>query len=206
VSKPRVIARPLSARERRELEEGPLPKVVEDDDWQPEPAWEARACQALLMEIIRRAVHDYVLYRQHRNAEFKQRAENAYIWLFEEEPGHPAWKTREQALFRVLDGKREVVEVGSRRLTSFLSICEACELDPEEVRTRARATTVDSILRSGRRTERRKPRSSSEPMNIETHSFCVDIDVDALDAETAYDQTGGYGSGSREDYAFDSQW
>lgn len=174
---------------------------LEPSAWDPEPLYEASRCQALLMEIIRRATHDWVLYRNHRRIDRRALASQAYTWLFEEEPGHPAWKDRERALFRVEDDEsgESAVEVGSRRLTSFLSICEACNLDPEAVRERAREMTVESIMHSGRRIERRRPKNT-DSLSIDTHSVVVDVDIDSLDVENTsgsgdyYDSRYGYGS------------
>jgi hypothetical protein len=178
-------------------------EVDEESPWDPEPLYEASRCQAFLMEVIRRAAHDYVLYRQHKRMDLKMLAEQAFTWLFEEEPGHPAWKQRERALFKVVDGVSgdEVVEVGSRRLTSFLSICEACNLDPGAVRDRVREMTVESIMRTGRHVERRKPRANADATSIETHAIVVDIDMDALDAEAQSDYYD-----SRDSYGIDHSW
>jgi hypothetical protein len=198
--KPRVVKKAPKRvlEERVALETSP-------SEWDPEPLYEASRCQALLMEIIRRAAHDYVLYRQHRKLELKMLADQAYTWLFEEEPGHPAWKSRERALFKLgEEGTGTTVEVGSRRLTSFLSICEACNLDPDAVRERAKEMTVESIMRTGRHIERRKSRPNAEALSIETHSVVVDIDIDALDAEN---QTGSHDyRDSRDSYGVDSAW
>jgi len=196
-TKPKTIRKALRRR-TEELE-------VTPSHWDPEPLYEASRCQALLMEVIRRAAHDYVLYRQHRKLDLKMLADQAFTWLFEEEPGHPAWKNRERALFRVEDeGGQATVEVGSRRLTSFISICEACNLDPEAVRQRAREMTVESIMRTGRHIERRKSRPNADAMSLETHSVVVDIDIDSLDAEN---QTGSHDYyESRESYGMDSTW
>lgn len=206
--KPRVPR--LHTKARRQ----PLPEREEELDaalderespWDPEPLYEASRCQALLMEIIRRAAHDYVLYRQHHRLELKALAEQAYIWLFEEEPGHPAWKSRERALFQVTEGGQALVEVGSRRLTSFLSICETCGLDPEAVRQRAREMTVESIMHTGRHIERRRAQKGGESLSIETHSVVVDVDMDSLEAEAQ----GGFGGDyydSRESYGIDHAW
>lgn len=198
--KPRVIKKP--------------PRVEEDEDlapsaWDPEPVYEASRCQAFLMEIIRRAAHDYVLYRQARKMELKALAEQAYTWLFEEEPGHPAWKDRERALFKIEDEEtgQPAIEVGTRRLTSFLSICEACNLDPEAVRDRAREMTVEQVTRTGRRIERRSTKSSDDSMSMETHSIVADIDIYALEAETEKSwATGGHDYSYEPRESFDSGW
>jgi hypothetical protein len=132
-----------------------------------------------------------VLYRQHTKFEMRQRAQHAYTWIFEEEPGHKAWRERETAVFLVENGEgRNALEVGSRRLTSFISICEIVGLEPEAVRSRAREMTVESITKTGRHAERR--RSAPESSSMESHSVVLDIDLDALDAEPSdYSQYGG---------------
>lgn len=201
IPKPKLVRRPSTARRKADEEDLEL----EPSPWDPEPLYEASRCQALLMEIIRRAAHDWVLYRQHHRLELKMLADQAHTWLFEEEPGHPAWKDRERALFKVTDDRGQAtIEVGSRRLTSFLSICEACGLDPEAVRDCARAMTVESIMHTGRHVERRKSRPSSESMSIETHSVVVDIDIDSLDAENQSGSNDYYDT--RDNYGIDNSW
>lgn len=193
--KSKPLRRPV-ARPKREPE-----LELPESAWDPEPVYEASRCQAFLMEIIRRAVSDWVQYRQARKLELKALAEQAYTWLFEEEPGHPAWKDRERALFKVEDEEtgQTTIEVGTRRLTSFLAICEACGLNPESVRERARETTIEQVTRTGRRIERRNSKASKETVSIESHSVVVDIDLDSLDAEehtSSYDYySSGYSQG-----------
>lgn len=204
--KPKRVPRPKKVI-RRKPAPPPEPVYVdgeEPSEWDPEPLYEASRCQALLIEIIRRAAHDYVLYRQHRRMELRALAEHAFVWLFQEEPGHPAWKTRERAVFHVDSEERPTtVEVGSRRLTSFLSICEACSLDPETVRERARRMTVDEIMRAGRHIERRPSRPSQDAMSLETHSV-VDIDIELLDPENSSSSSDYYDS--RDSYSVDHAW
>jgi hypothetical protein len=167
----------------------PILRLVEDveeadpSEWDPEPLHEAKRCQALLLEIIRRATHDWVLYRGHASPDKKELARQAYVWLFEEEPGHKAWKEREKALFKLRGegGGPDMVEVGTRRITSFLSICEIVGVDPDAVRKRAKEMTPESIMRTGRHAERRKPQTESS--SIEAHGLVVDIDLDSLDAD-----------------------
>jgi hypothetical protein len=104
-------------------------------------------CRALLFEIVRRAIHDWVLYRSSRRLKNKQLAEEAYHWLFEEtEDGAEA---KERA--------REGTE-----LTSFLSICQALDLDPEAVRRRARQLTPKDVLSVGRPPTYRRPQPSTD--------------------------------------------
>jgi hypothetical protein len=197
--KPKTIRKPKPRRAE------PVELEVAPSAWDPEPRYEASHCKALLMEIILRAAHDYVLYRQHRKRDLKALAEQAYTWLFEEEPGHPAWTSRERALFQIETEEGQTqVEVGSRRLTSFLSICEICGLDPDDVRQRAREMTVESIMRTGRHIERRKSRPNSEMMSVEMHSVVGGIDIESLDAENQTSSSDYYDS--RNSYGVDSPW
>lgn len=179
VVKPRTTKKPPRRLEDVESVE------LSPSAWDPEPVYEASRCKAFLMEIIRRAASDWVQYRQARKMELRALAEQAFTWLFEEEPGHPAWKDRERALFKIEDEdtKRPMIEVGTRRITSFLAICEACNLDPEVVRARAREMTVEQATRTGRRIERRNLKGNSDSISIESHSVVVDVDLDALDVE-----------------------
>jgi hypothetical protein len=89
----------------------------------------------LLIEVLRRAAHDWVLYRASTRLLQKQIADEAYQWLFKEVPGSRAW------VERALCGKQ---------LTSFTCICEILSLDPEAVRTYVRGLTIKEILSTGR--------------------------------------------------------
>jgi len=104
-------------------------------------------CKALLLEVIRRASHDWVLYRTSGVMPKRKLAEDAYIWLFQEEPGHGAWAER---------------TANRKDFTSFLSICELLDLDPEAVRKRVRTLTIQQVLSVGRPAEYRRPDASVE--------------------------------------------
>lgn len=104
-------------------------------------------CRALLLEVIRRAGYDWVLYRGSRRLKTKQIAEDAYHWLFEEKPGDASWAQRKE------EGKE---------LTSFLAICEALDLDPEYVRDTIRKLTVKDVLSVGRPATHRKIEVNTE--------------------------------------------
>jgi hypothetical protein len=97
--------------------------------------------RALMYELIRRAAHDWVLYRTSTRLELRDLAHDAYIWLFEEEPDQPIWEVRKR------DGKL---------LTSLYCICEVLELDVEFVREHVRQMTPKKIKTAGRPPERRK--------------------------------------------------
>jgi len=127
-------------------------------------ALEASACRALLLEVIRRAAFDWVLYRSSSDIAKKQWAETAYIWLFEETPRSATWSTRQR------DGKL---------LTGFVTVCTILDLDPDQVRSRVRKMTVQSILSAGRPAERRKGKVSDEVMHSEDLRV-FDVDVSTL--------------------------
>lgn len=141
------------------------PKEVSTESaWDPEPISseiEVSRCRAMLLEIIRRAAHDWVLYRQHDRLHLKQIAEDAFIWLFEEEPGHH-WATMR---------KEE-----DRHITGFINICEELDLDPEVVRAHVRKMDVKSIMSAGRPAERRH-REVQEEHNYSEHGVSTDVDV-----------------------------
>jgi hypothetical protein len=157
-------ARPVaSARVRSQR---PPPTVIrqpvrEQTAWDPEThieRIEASRYRALLLEVVKRAIHDWVLYRGHTALDMRELAESAYIWLFEEEPGHAWYKMRERE---------------GHTIVSFVVICEICDLDPSYVRERARNTTVKQIMTAGRPAERRCPKRevSYEEHAVETVSI-----------------------------------
>lgn len=97
--------------------------------------FEPAGCKMLLLEILRRAAHDWVLYRSSTRLLQKQIAEEAYHWLFVEEPGTRAW------VDRAMDKKE---------LTSLFGICEVLSLEPEVVRHYVKGLTIKEILSTGR--------------------------------------------------------
>jgi hypothetical protein len=102
---------------------------------------EINGCKMLLLEIVRRTAFDWVLYRSSRRLVQKILAEQAYRWLFLENPGTPEWNER----------RREGKDV-----TSFVSICEALDLDPDKVRSHIRNLTPKNVSSVGRPAEYRK--------------------------------------------------
>lgn len=106
-----------------------------EDDSVARDAQDANGARSVLIEIMRRASYDWVLYRSSLRTEQRKLAEDAYIWLFLEEPGHPAWELRQA------EGKG---------LTSFLSICDIFDVDPELIRSKVRRLTPQRVLMSGR--------------------------------------------------------
>lgn len=116
---------------------------------------EASRARALLLELIRRAAHDWVLYRTSRRMEKRELAQSAYTWLFEEKAGHP-W-----AIMRKSEG---------RHLTGFLSICSLLDLDPDYVRERVRQMTPQGIKMAGRPAEHRRRHGGQEAEYYVEHS------------------------------------
>lgn len=140
----------------------PLPKLVfdaiaHDTAFRPkDPIFieqEVNGCKALLLEVIRRAAHDWVLYRTSRRMIQKKLAEDAYTWLFVEKPGHPNWIERDRQ---------------GKHITSFLSICSELDLDVNSVRMYVRKLTLKNVKSVGRPVEYRR-RDSCPPMLDEDH-------------------------------------
>lgn len=125
---------------------------------------EAGSCRALLLEIIRRASFDWVLYRNSSKLVMKALAEEAHHWLFLEDEGSQSW------VFRARTGKG---------LLAFLTICDTLDLEPKTVRARVRELTERDIMGAGRPAERRKARHGDEPMSGDEHPV-FDVDVDSL--------------------------
>lgn len=98
-------------------------------------------CKALLLEIIRRAAYDWVLYRTSKVYNKRKLAEGAYSWLFKEGPGHLDWFERNN---------------NDKSITSLVAICSALELDIEMVRGHIRRLTVKNVMSIGRPAEYRK--------------------------------------------------
>jgi hypothetical protein len=164
-----------------------VPVEAPGDESSDNPEIEASRCRAFLLEIVRRAVHDWVLYRQQEKRDLKLLAHNAYIWLFEEEPGHKWWETRESSYVAVRnDDGTTSFEKGVRSATSFLAICEAVGISPERVRKQARSMTVESILRAGRPAERRK---GADNVSLEEHGVVINVDLQSLDEPVGGDDS-----------------
>jgi len=126
---------------------------------------EASACRALLLEIVRRAAFDWVLYRSSSKLINRQLAEGAHSWLFIEEPDSSL------GLIRHKSGKS---------LTSFVAICELLDLDPDSVRERIKLLTRQEIMNAGRPAERRKHKTISEDALHTDDLRVFDVDVDCL--------------------------
>lgn len=153
--------------------------------WDPEelsyspladPVMEASSCRALLLEVVRRAAYDWVLYRQSSKLQNKVLAESAFHWLFVEEPGSSAWSQRRR---------------GEKELTAFLSICDVIGLDPERVRARIRQLTERDIMGAGRPAERRKSKQGGEEALTSDEHSVFDVNIDELPNFDPMFATGG---------------
>lgn len=126
---------------------------------------EAGSCRALLLEVIRRASFDWVLYRSSSKLAARQLAESAYHWLFVEDETTKQWQMRDR---------------NGKGMLSFLAICDTMDLDPENVRRRVRTLTSKDIMGAGRPAEhRKKAKNSDEAVSDDAHSV-YDVDVDSL--------------------------
>lgn len=131
----------------------------------PDQQSEAASCRALLLEVIRRASYDWVLYRMSAKLPSKQLAESAYHWLFVEDEKSKQWAQRER---------------NGKGMMSFLTICETLDLEPANVRKRVRELTSKDIMGAGRPAEhRKKPKNSDEATSSDEHSVYA-IDVDSI--------------------------
>ena len=152
---PPIPLRPRTPRRPRHLKALPSPPaLVRRVSAPPDPVGEklsgGNGARALLVEILRRAAYDWVLYRDSTRLEHQQLAADAHFWLFEEKDDHPSWDTR------IDEGKQ---------LTAFHSICEELDLDPDVVRDAVRNLTFKRVVASGRpptRTKHRGDGSSAE--------------------------------------------
>lgn len=121
---------------------------------------EVSGCKALLLEIIRRAAYDWVLYRGSSSIRLRKIAEDAFTWLFTEEPGHHLWEERQKA---------------GDHFTSFFSLCELLELDPDIVRDRVKQLTIKDILNVGRPPSYRKKPSAEAEEELSGHEDVADL-------------------------------
>jgi hypothetical protein len=121
------------------------------------PEVDASNVRALLLEIIRRASYDWVIYRGNKDLMHRKTARDAYVWLFKEGPGHPDWVERERAGYA---------------LFAFINICGALDFDPDVVRMHIRKLTPHRIQSMGRPpTKRRPPVASPELDYVDTSGF-----------------------------------
>lgn len=132
---------------------------------EPSSTLESSACRALLLEVIRRASYDWVLYRTSSKLPNRLLAESAHHWLFVEEP---------------ISATGELRQRNGKSLTGFVNICDLLEIDPEKVRAKVRTMTERDIMGAGRPAERRKHKGSSDDAMHSDDLRVFDVDVDSL--------------------------
>lgn len=131
----------------------PPPKPWRDEELLQQ---EIQGCKQLLIEIIRRAAYDWVLYRGRRRLVQRTLADTAYRWLFTEKEGTADWQER------LRDGKY---------ITSFEAICEGLDLDPEKVRRYIRLLTPKNVTSVGRPAEYRRRSAVSKQSDEDVYSL-----------------------------------
>ncbi len=114
--------------------------------------------KALLLEIVLRAAHDWVLYKGHARTMYREWANDAFTWIFEEGPAHPRWKER---------------RASGKLLTSFIAICEVLDYDPDVIRRYIRTLTPQRIMSMGRPSEYRR-------RLVQTEEYADSADVRAF--------------------------
>lgn len=153
---PTKQAHNLLQRIHRKQDESGRQYVEVEEDKLGEILQEAEGARSLLMELIRRSAHDWVLYKGHSRLDKKQLADDAYTWLFVEDENHPHWQIR----------KRE-----GKELTSFLCVCEQLNLDPDRIRNYIRSLTTNRILNTGRTPDvSTKGGGSEDPSTVIVHA------------------------------------
>lgn len=142
--------------------DGALEEALAPSEWDPEPidvVIAAEQVRTLLTDVIRRAAHDWVLYRTSSRMDQRELAHDAYVWLFEEDESHPNWALRRKE---------------GRELTSFLAICEIIDVDPDFAREQIRRLTVRDVKMAGRPAERRHRQSLDTTYYVE-HEVLYDV-------------------------------
>jgi hypothetical protein len=136
---------PIQARIIKSPQVAMLPPVVRAVRQARRPHAEVQqeimGSKSLLLEIIRRAAYDWVLYRASRRMLHKKLAEESFTWLFKEEPGHKDWDERAQS---------------GKQMTSFIGICAALDLDVDTLRGHIRKMTAKNVTSVGRPAEYRR--------------------------------------------------
>lgn len=121
---------PHSFRPRGQHPAGSSTCHLPDDELQVRLS-EAEGAKALLLEIIRRAAFDWVLYKNSSRPDQRALSQEAYTWLFEEDEEHPNFELRQR------EGKE---------LTGFISICDLLDMDVDRVRYYIRKLTHAKIM------------------------------------------------------------
>lgn len=132
-----------------------------EDDTVTQNSQDAAGSQALLIEVVKRAAFDWVLYRSSSRLEQRKIAEDAYTWLFQEEEDHPHWAVR------VAEGKV---------VTSFLSICDVFDISPDVLRKKIKTLDPQRVLISGRPPNAGKEDAHGKEMYSHVEIPTVDVE------------------------------
>lgn len=131
---------------------------------------EINGCKTLLLEVIRRAAYDWVLYRTSTRLLQRTLASQAYEWLFLEQPGHPSWRERAQ------EGKFSM---------SLIAICESLDLEPDNVRRHVKRLTPKNVMSVGRPAEYRRRDVFATQQNEDVHALPEGlVDYDSIEVST----------------------
>ena len=131
---------------------------------------EINGCKTLLLELIRRAAYDWVLYRASTRILQRTLASQAHEWLFLEMPGHPSWEERERE---------------GRSHTSLISVCEGLDLEPDNVRQHVRRLTPKNVMSVGRPAEYRRRDVFTSQQNEDVHALPDGlVDYDSIELST----------------------
>lgn len=127
-------------------------------------AQDAVGAQALLIEVVKRAAFDWVLYRGSSRLEQKKIAEDAYTWIFLEDEDHPNWEVRTK---------------DDKQITSFISICDVFDIDPEGLRRKIRKLDPQRVLVSGR-----PPGTGGE--DVHGREMYSHVEIPSVDTEESF--------------------
>jgi hypothetical protein len=147
---------------------------IVESAWDPDSARTritSSRCKALLLEVVMRAIRDWILYRSHTEITKATHARDAYEWLFLEDEDHPSFRERTRMGYT---------------LTSFVVICEINDLEPDELRRHIRTLKVSDIMGTGRPAERR--RRPNENINIDHHDL-AGVRIEAFEPSPNYKYT-----------------
>lgn len=148
---------------REELED----LSFEESLWDPEPQTpelDAASCRALLLEVVRRAAYDWILYRNSTKLQQRELANDAYQWLFVEDTSSACWQDRLSE---------------DRTLTSLVTICEVLDLDRTFTRNTIRNLTIKDVLSVGRPAEHRRV-VNEDGVSDDYMPLHVDVDFDSI--------------------------
>lgn len=173
-TQPVARSRPVSADSapaRPRKTESPAASASEvREDWAltgtPE---EVEGCRTLLLEIVRRAAYDWVLYRESVDPSKRVLADDAEAWLFEDGLAPPRivpWQGADDADAEDEQGlDTDDGDAEEPHITRFLAICDTLDLDPEVLRNRVREMTPRDVVSVGRPAEYRRRKTQVDAVD-----------------------------------------